>query len=205
MLLARNSSHRCNRGTQISAVTCRTVHEHTVADASRFTLRRARQPYLIINSKHHSSDAFQVVIQLLDIWYVIFQHSDVLQRLPVFSSIFFMQSLKSAEWRLERHDFIDACCSWISSVDELFLEGNVSATVCSGTVFAMSRLHLSVSHYHIHGNYFNYFQQQALLKFKDIWYVIFQNSEVLHTLPVFSYLSHTVTISNWMGTWKASR
>ena len=26
------------------------------------------------------------------------------------------------EWRLERHHFCDACCSWTSSADELFLE-----------------------------------------------------------------------------------
>ena len=42
-----------------------TVHEHIVADATRFALRRAHQRYLFMNSKHHKSDAFQVTIKPL--------------------------------------------------------------------------------------------------------------------------------------------
>ena len=35
MLFDHSSNHRCNSGTQISAVTWRTAHEHIVADAFR--------------------------------------------------------------------------------------------------------------------------------------------------------------------------
>ena len=35
-------------------------------------------------------------------------------------------------------------------------------------------------------------KEQALLKVKDIWYVIVQHSKVLHTLPVFSFIYITL-------------
>ena len=38
------------------------------------------------------------------------------------------------EWWLERHHFCGACCSWASSADELFLEWNAFAAICSWTV-----------------------------------------------------------------------
>ena len=31
-------------------------------------------------------------------------------------------------WELERHQFCDVCCSWVSSTGELFLEQNTSST-----------------------------------------------------------------------------
>ena len=48
-----------------SGVTWRIFHEHIAAEAFRSNIRRARQRYLFIKSKHHKSDADQVAIQLL--------------------------------------------------------------------------------------------------------------------------------------------
>ena len=50
---------------------------------------------------------------------------------PLYIPFFYLQSV---EWRLRRHLFCDSCCSWTSSADELFLERNVSASICSCTV-----------------------------------------------------------------------
>ena len=48
----------------ISAVTWRTVYEHRVANAFR-SKKNLKMCYLLTNSKHHKSDAFQVAIKLL--------------------------------------------------------------------------------------------------------------------------------------------
>ena len=82
----------------------------------------------------------QALLKVKDIWYVSFQRSDILHPLPVFSYIFFLQSQQAVEWRLEWHHFSDACCSWKSSTDELFLEQNTFATICSWIVCHVTAL-----------------------------------------------------------------
>ena len=81
------------------------------------------------SSNHRCNSGIQ--LQVKDIWYVIFQHSDVLHTLPEFSYIFLLQSPQTVEWRLQGHHFSDASCSWTSITDELFLEQNASAIICS--------------------------------------------------------------------------
>ena len=51
--------------------------------------------------------------------------------MPFKSYIFLCSSPQAVEWQLERHHFCDASCSLTSSTDELFLEQNTSATICS--------------------------------------------------------------------------
>ena len=53
---------------------------------------------------------------------------------PAFGDYISFSSSKAAKWWLERHHFCDACCSWTSRFDELFLEQNISATICLWTV-----------------------------------------------------------------------
>ena len=71
----------------------------------------------------------QALLKFKDIWYVIFQHSDVLQTLPVSSYIFLLQSPLAVEWRQEKHHFSDACCLRTSSADGIFLERNASVLI----------------------------------------------------------------------------
>ena len=101
-----------------------------------------------MNSKHYKSDAFQVTIQLLVVTAreinmrtqavyakrlnsVIFQNLDPLHTLLVFSYICLLSSPQAFQWRLETHHFCDACSSSTISADKLFLERNMSATICS--------------------------------------------------------------------------
>ena len=70
-------------------------------------------------------------LKVKDFWYVIFQHSDILHTLSVFSYIFLLQPPEITEWRRERYHSSDPCCSWTSSTNELLLEQHVSATICS--------------------------------------------------------------------------
>ena len=58
----------------------------------------------------------------------------------MFSYIFLLQSPPAVEWRLEGHHLNDACCSWASSADELSLEQNASATLCSWLVHHVTAL-----------------------------------------------------------------
>ena len=87
---------------------------------------------------------------------------------------------KTSEW----HHFSDTCCSWTSSADELFLERNGFATICSWTVHKVTAL-ICISLLHL---WLLVCASNKLLKVKDIWYVIFQHSDVLHTPSVFSYV-----------------
>ena len=87
----------------------------------------------------------RALLKVKDIWYVIFQHPDVLHTLPMFSYVFFSQSPEAAEWRLERHHFSGPCCSWTSNADELLLKRNTSAAICSWTVLHVTAL--NVFHY----------------------------------------------------------
>ena len=57
---------------------------------------------------------------------------DIYIYIYMFSYIFLLPPL-AAEWRLGRFHFSDACYLWTSSGDELFLEQNVSAALCSWT------------------------------------------------------------------------
>ena len=68
----------------ISIVTWRIAHEHM-----HFTLRRAHQCHLFMNSKHHKSDAFQVTTQLLvvttrEIYMRTQEYIIVIHRRPIF-------------------------------------------------------------------------------------------------------------------------
>ena len=62
----------------------------------------------------------------------------------VFSYTFLLQPPQGVEWRLKRHHFRDACCSWTSIADELFLERDASATICSWTVRRHVTAHICV-------------------------------------------------------------
>ena len=66
--------------------------------------------------------------------------------------ILLLQSPQAVEWQLERHHFCGACCLWTRSTDELLLEQNFSATICSWTVCHVTVLigfHLYIFHLYI--------------------------------------------------------
>ena len=66
-------------------------------------------------------------------WYLS-SHSPFIIQLLVVNTKEIFEKTSSVEWWLERYRFCDACCSWTKSADELFLERNVSATICSWPV-----------------------------------------------------------------------
>ena len=84
-----------------------------------------------------------------------------------------------------------ACCSSTSSADELFLERNAAATICSWAVRHVTAL--IVFHYFT-SVFITMCKQQRCWKLKA-FNVIFQHLDVLHTLLVFLILN--ISIKQW--------
>ena len=123
-----------------------------------------------MSSKHHKIDAFLIAIQL----------------------VWLKKWLTTSSWMaIKKASLFDACCSWASSIDELFLERNASATICSWAVRHVTAL--IVFHYFT-SVFITMCKQQRCWKLKA-FNVIFQHLDVLHTLLVFLILN--ISIKLW--------
>ena len=84
--------------------------------------------------------------------------------------------------------FYGVCCSWISRVDELFLERNASATVCSWTVRIVTALTAIVVFLYFTSVVTTAYKQQLCWKSKPCHLSTF--SGFAYTLLVFTH-THT--------------